>query len=180
MFRPNLIANYFIKKSLETGREVTPMKLIQLVYVSHGWFIGITWKELINEAVQAWKFGPVIPSVYNKFKIFGDQPITFIDDNDTQGWDTELNATVGLSDLSNIPEWIKEFLDKIWDSYGKFNGIQLSEMTHNPTTPWYRTWMQEKDKGKKSVIVPNNEIMQHYKDLLGKNDIARSRLVHAK
>jgi hypothetical protein len=31
------IANYFIDKALEDDRELTPMKLIKLVYLAHGW-----------------------------------------------------------------------------------------------------------------------------------------------
>ncbi len=70
------IANYFVRKSLDSGIPVTPMKLVKLVYVAHGWYLGLTGEPLIAEGVQAWKYGPVVPSVYDKFKMYGGSAIT--------------------------------------------------------------------------------------------------------
>ena len=70
------VANYFIGKGIESGIEVTPMKLIKLVYVAHGWYLGNYQKPLIGEASEAWKYGPTIPSLYHSFKQLGNQKIT--------------------------------------------------------------------------------------------------------
>ncbi len=32
-------------------------------------------KPLINETFQAWMYGPVIPEIYNDFKLYGSRPI---------------------------------------------------------------------------------------------------------
>ena len=50
--------------------ESTPMHMIKLVYLSHGWMLGLRERSLINEAVEAWRYGPVVPSVYHRFKSF--------------------------------------------------------------------------------------------------------------
>src|SRR5882724_82988 len=75
------IANYFIKKARESGAEMTPMKLIKLVYISYGWYLAFANKPLINEKVQAWKYGPVVPSVYQEFKKFykGQIDLMYVD-----------------------------------------------------------------------------------------------------
>ncbi|RYE90398.1 MAG: DUF4065 domain-containing protein [Cytophagaceae bacterium] len=70
------IANYFIQKSLDTGVEVTPMKLLKLVYISHGWSLALLNEPLINEAVEAWTYGPVIPSLYQELKEYGRERVT--------------------------------------------------------------------------------------------------------
>lgn len=167
MFRPNLIANYFIKKSLDSGTPVTPMKLLKLVYIAHGYYLAITGDDLINEAVQAWKFGPVIPSVYHKFKIYGNDRVTATVDYDTPAWSTSpFEKGSQVSDLSILPVNAKLLLDKIWDIYGKMDGIQLSNLTHQPDTPWDQIWKLYGEKGNRHVPIPNELIKSHYKQLL--------------
>ena len=56
--------------------ESTPMHVLKLVYLSHGWMLGLHDKALIYEAVEAWQYGPVIPSLYYRYKAFGGDPIT--------------------------------------------------------------------------------------------------------
>ena len=49
------------------GREIetTPMHVLKLVYLCHGWCLGFTGEALINEPVEAWTYGPVVPTVYH-------------------------------------------------------------------------------------------------------------------
>jgi len=63
METPLAVANYFIKKSQDDGIAVTPMQLVKLVYIAHGWHLGLHHSQLLTESIQAWKYGPVIPSV---------------------------------------------------------------------------------------------------------------------
>jgi len=52
------------------------MQLIKLVYIAHGWTLGLYNQPLIGKQVEAWTYGPVIPSVYHDFKHYGRDPIT--------------------------------------------------------------------------------------------------------
>lgn len=144
------IANYFIKSSQRTGVELTPMKLIKLCYIAHGWCLGLYGKELLDEAVQAWQYGPVITSVYHMFKHYGNNQIT------------EMVRQGGSYPLPN-PE-INPLLDKIWEIYGKYNGVQLSTMTHQPNTPWDIMWNQRNGRNSQSTIIPNDLIKSHYRE----------------
>src|SRR5438093_6238406 len=115
-YSPFAIANYFIEKSAETGVPLSPMKLIKLVYLAHGWHLALTGKPLITEPIEAWKYGPVIASLYHVFKRYGNGnlPIT---------------AKVSTAVLPDDPD-LKKLLDKVWDSYGKYSAVQLSTLTH--------------------------------------------------
>ena len=74
MYNPIIIANYFLSK-YGVDYNITPMKLVKLVYIAHGWHLGITNNALIDENPEAWKYGPVIPRVYHTFKKFGKNPV---------------------------------------------------------------------------------------------------------
>lgn len=129
------------------------MQLVKLVYISHGWYLGLTGKPLINEAVEAWKYGPVIPSIYHSFKKYGNNSIT----------EQELDI-VGFSYVNTEIKDLNKmrFLDKVWDVYKQFNGPQLSTLTHENGTPWFITWHNNGGQHQKSVTIPNDLIKDHY------------------
>lgn len=149
MYSPITIANYFIQKSIATGIELTPMKLVKLVYIAHGWYLGLTkGKGLINEAVIAWDYGPVIESLYHSFKRYGRSQIT-----------AQENIILGSNEGAPIDSSTQTFLDKIWQVYGGYSGLQLSALTHENNTPWHIIYQQNRGK---NTIIPNNLIQQHY------------------
>jgi uncharacterized phage-associated protein len=149
---PIAIANYFIRKSIESGKELTPMKLIKLVYISHGWYLGITGNPLLPEAIEAWQYGPVVPSIYNQFKSYGRLPITEL------VYDSSTSSYPMPTDNELIT-----FLDKIWNVYGNYDGLQLSALTHQQNTPWYTTWHEQGGKSSRAVMISDDLIKQHYK-----------------
>lgn len=161
MENPLSIANFFLGKSMDGTAELTNMQAVKLTYIAHGWYLGMTGEPLLNEMPQAWKYGPVVQSVYEQFKQYGRNPITQL------AWKTlptGQTSNYPLSDESLIP-----FLEKIWSVYGSFTGSQLSDMTHQPGTPWYEVWYNRGGKDNLEVPIPNYLIEQHYKALLARN-----------
>lgn len=152
MERPIAIANYFIGKAIDEGQDMTLMKLIKLVYIAHGWHLGIKGEPLLPEAVQAWQYGPVVPSIYQEFKRYGSRKITQLE------LDLETFTYPCVEDVE-----LKKFLDKIWSVYGKMDALQLSALTHQPNTPWDNVWNKNQGKFIKSMPIPNDLIEQHYK-----------------
>jgi uncharacterized phage-associated protein len=153
------VSNYFIKLSQDTGKELTPLKLIKLCYISHGWHLGLFDESLIDEVVYAWKFGPVIESVYHTFKGYRDSQI-------------EELYREGLSyPMPNSDN--RKFLNKIWDVYSVYNGVQLSTMTHQSGTPWDTIWNKRGGKSKPCAIIPNDLIRDFYqqKKLIPANEL---------
>lgn len=148
-YTPRQIADYF----LYIGRDdqtMTPMKLIKLVYIAHGWNLGLNDEDLINEPVQAWKYGTVIASLYEDFREFKSEKITKIPQEE---------PTIILEDD-------KKFLDKVYDIYKKYNGLQLSAKTHQPNTPWTITWDKLiNGSGNIDLTIPNDLIKSYYKQL---------------
>jgi uncharacterized phage-associated protein len=154
------IANFFLEQAHKDGVPVTPMKLQKLVYYAHGWFSGHTGNPLIDETIEAWQYGPVIQSLYHEFKRYGAQPI--------KGFATEF-AKADL-ELVTVPapedEPVRKFLTAVWNSYSKFTGIALSEMTHAVGSPWDIAW---KDGGGiKGKDIPQELITSHFKEAVAK------------
>lgn len=152
------VANYFVYKGLQENRPITPMKAIKLVYISHGYHLALTnGTPLIDESIQAWKFGPVVDSVYKAFRGYGREGIT------------SLYSVAGPNgpEIPYITDPVKiAFLDKIWNLYKGYDGLQLSALTHQQHTPWDIAWNSMKGQNFHAFEIPNQLIMQHYQKLV--------------
>jgi uncharacterized phage-associated protein len=161
------IANYFIELAQAKGETLSPMKLQKLVYYAVGWYAGHTGRPLADEAVEAWQYGPVFPSLYHEFKKYGSSPITAKANEYGDG--DELHEVAVPADPH-----IRKFLENIWASYGKFTGIALSEMTHAPGSPWDLT--RQAANGVRNADIPFDAILKHFK-IVAEN--AKARLAAA-
>ncbi|WP_372484642.1 Panacea domain-containing protein [Stenotrophomonas sepilia] len=158
------IANKFLQIAAAEGRSITPMQLQKLVYIAHGWHLGHTGQPLINEDVQAWRYGPVIYDLYNKTKAFGNQPITEWIPTGHMPWqrDVEVDANTG------------GFIADIWRHYSQYDAVQLSNMTHSPNTPWYRRWVDNGGSSQYFAVIDNDDIARFYSDAVRMNQIPSS------
>lgn len=154
---PAQIANYLLSKSFDTGRPLTPMQIIKLVYIAHGWHLAIhNDKPLITDAVEAWKFGPVISSLYRRMKDFGGNVVTSLLPHNRR------DQTPALT------EETRALLDSVWEGYSHLSGPQLSTLTHRKGTAWYETWHQQGGNKQFGAIIPDQLISKHFRELLEK------------
>lgn len=165
LYSPKSVANYFLDLARMQGEQLSPMKLQKLVYYAMGWFAGHTGKPLVNEAVEAWQYGPVFPSLYHEFKGFGSGTIT--------RKATEFDNGFQLREVPTPEDPnVRAFLDNVWSSYGKYTGIALSEMTHADGSPWDQTWRSA--NGVRNADIPFELISSHFKQAA---DNAKARSV---
>ena len=125
------------------------MKVQKLVYFAHGWYLAFTGHPLINEPVEAWRFGPVIPSLYHALKPYGsqevDEPVAELDPTvkDPYIWSLrEASIDEGPDPAEN--NLAKQIVKRVWEVYGNFSAVQLSNLTHVEDDPWSKT--PNKDK----------------------------------
>ena len=153
------VANYFLDLASRQQKTLSAMKIQKLVYYAHGWNLAITDEPLIDEVVQAWEYGPVIPSVYHAFKKFGSGPIKekarelrIVDEGDESFFDTPM---VPDSDTMTVA-----LLGTIWEAYGDLSAVQLSNLTHQSDSPWHQTYIA--NMGRKGVGIPDDLIRNDF------------------
>jgi len=130
------------------------MQLQKLVYIAHGWSLAIVGEPLVRDEVQAWQWGPVIPSLYKALSKYGSGVVS--DAIPTR--DTPVPADSKDSAL----------IERVWVSYGKMTGPQLSAITHTNGTPWNK--IRKETGGKPYETIPDHLIAEHYRQLLNERN----------
>lgn len=72
---PISVANELIQRAHQAGRTITPMQVIKLTYYCHAWMLGLYHRPLLNDAVEAWPYGPMIPQLYHCLRQHGARPL---------------------------------------------------------------------------------------------------------
>ncbi len=132
------VANYFIKKGVEEFNPVTSMKLIKLCYIAQGVYLVTHNEKLFSDNFEAWRYGPVAPSLYQEFKRFGDQVVTI--------YGGAYLDTHGMIDYPHINEENSEFievLNMVWDKFRDWSAPELSAWTHRKESAWSKTEKNE-------------------------------------
>ncbi len=118
------LANTIIQFATQENIELSPMKLQKIIYFIYKDYIKKYDVPLFSDRFEAWRYGPVVRSVYDEFKHFGSSTIKDF------AKDTEGVVYVLKMDSST------SFIRDIWDKYKYQNGIELSARTHQKDTAW--------------------------------------------
>jgi uncharacterized phage-associated protein len=159
------VSNYLLDLAVRDGNKINPMKMQKLVYNAHGLCLAIYDRPLIDESVQAWAYGPVVPSLYHEFKRYGSGDIsakaTKVDFSGPGRFSYQI-LTPTINDGCDGPQskaQTMDLLEAVWEAFGNLSAIQLSNLTHQPGTPWSVT--VAKYPGKKGVEIPD-ELMKEW------------------
>lgn len=121
------------------------MSVLKLVYIAHGWHLESSGTQLVRNRIEAWKYGPVIPDVYNAFRptgLYSLRPIRSYDVDKFSGDDERL-------------------LEEVWKIYGHLPAMRLSEITHEREGPWETATMVAGYYGE----IPDELIKRYYINL---------------
>lgn len=153
------IANEFIRRSLAPGgHPITQMQVQKLVYLAHGWGLAVLNKRLVEDQVQAWEFGPVIPNLYSALRKFGRSPISH---PLKWGDDTPFSFDSDGEAFEELAPEEAEVLDLVWNTYGKYPAFKLSALTHQDGTPWSLAFEHGRNRP-----IDDKTIKQHFDSLL--------------
>ena len=123
MYSALLISRYIIKRCNEINKSISNLKLQKLLYFVQAEFLVSKDKPCFYEKIEAWDFGPVVPEVYRKYRIYGSASIPYI-----KGIE---NGKILSDDQALINE--------IVDICSKYSAAMLVEVTH-AQEPWKKAY----------------------------------------
>lgn len=145
---PLAIANEFLK--LRGGTSLpAQMQLQKWVYIAHGWNLAINQEPLVSDRPEAWDGGPVFRAIWNHIRDWGFGQSRLLENREK----------VPYSALLNNRE--VKIISLVWDKYRSFTGYELSQMTHQPNTPWTKAYF---GRGQNAAI-SNRDTQEHYTEL---------------
>ena len=154
------IANYFLwKADQDRIEDMTPMKLMKLVYFAYAWYFAVFNKPLFQESIVAWKYGPVIPSIYHEFKRYGRKSISQFAVN----FDPK-TGEFSFPIVRNDDRTTLQVLEAVWSIYKRISGLDLSDITHEDKSPWKLAY----EKGENTVL-DNEKIVARAKEAIEKH-----------
>lgn len=149
---PRAVANKILEIATGMERRLTPMQLLKLVYFAHGWALGVRDRGLFEAPVKAWQYGPVVPDVYWAFNSYGRYPI-----------DDLAKDEFGLPFVSKFDDLELTIMREVVRTYGHLHAFKLSDMTHEPRTPWSDAFRA----GQRNDI-PTQAIHRYFAELAGR------------
>ncbi len=137
----NDVAQYILKL---TGK-ISTWKLQKLVYYSQAWHLVWEDEHLFSEKIEAWANGPVCRKLYNIHK--GDFYISDV-----------------LGDIRRLTDDQKDTIKRVVKFYRKFNGQQLSDLTH-AEDPWKKARKGLSDNKRGSSEISRESMSEYYSSL---------------
>lgn len=149
------VANEFISLSKRQNIPITNMKLVKLMYIAQGLSLSILDRPIFkDDTIEAWKYGPVVPSIYHEFKHFKSEPITaksMVLENEWENY----------HEPSLTDEEDKKIVKLTWNLYKKTSPKELVSSTHRPGTPWSLTYRYGENK-----VIDNQLIRKYYDEFV--------------
>jgi uncharacterized phage-associated protein len=149
------VANHIITLANNENESVSPMKLLKLTYIAHGWSLGLRKKPLFIDEIQAWQYGPVIPSVYEAYKQYRNSsiPAPLIPN--------------GLAVVPKLGHKDSELIKAVWNAYKHLTALALSALTHEAGTPWEQVWNGRSDGRIRPYLrIDEALIKRHYEEIM--------------
>ena len=136
MYRVLIVARHIIKYCNEMNYPVSNLKLQKLLYFVQAEFLVNKDEPCFPEEIEAWDFGPVVPEVYHRYKVYGSSSIPYIN--------------TGILGRISSPDRI--MIEEMVDQCAKYTASQLVDITHNQD-PWIKAYTPYKSNiiTKKSI-----------------------------
>ena len=146
------VAKYILSKI-----KCTQLKLQKLVYLCFADYLIKTKKELYTDKIYALQYGPVVDSVYKKYKKYGYKPI----EEDTQDIESDVSNMPALSRILVAEDGVEKMdsIETTLKKYGDLSASELVSITHRNDSPWSKTYRDSrKCEIKRKTIMEYHEV----------------------
>jgi uncharacterized phage-associated protein len=151
-YTPLALSNTFVARH---GHEaaLTHMKLQKLCFYAYGWWLAYNQEPILTEGPEVWQYGPVFSSLYNVLNTQRSAPIAApVSPNPAA------QPPIIAQDDAVPLQWV----DWIWQRYGRLPTMALSNMTHDPGTPWQIEAARHDYKVPRHHRIPDEVIRQYF------------------
>lgn len=155
-YNAKAIANAFINRALEDGYEIKALKLQKLVYFAAGYYCAAYDRPLLDTSIEAWEYGPIVPSLYYEFRKFGAHPITQF------AMQNEFLRTPYVIPINE--QAVMNVIDFVWRTYKDYSGLQLSAMANAENTLWKK--VRNRRKGIKNPDIDEKNLKDYFKPFI--------------
>lgn len=130
MFKATTIANEIVRQCHDKGFDVSNLKLQKLLFFVQAYSLAEFDCPVFNQKIEAWEFGPVIPDVYQYFKIYGPNPIP----------KNHYFSRIDQSEKDNLTDNAKTSVSEILKQLGRLDAFELVKISHEVGSPWHQVY----------------------------------------
>lgn len=127
-----LVARKFVIVAREDGESLDPLQLQKLAFFAHGWAFPILKKSLIYDRIEAWPYGPVFPELYIILRKYERKNVVNVPMSNRELVANEENEVI-------LDKREENLICRVYNTYGRYSGSDLIELTHNNGGPWDNT-----------------------------------------
>lgn len=114
--------------------DVTPLKLQKLLYYCQGYALALTGRPVFADPIEAWKYGPVVGSVYQEYKCYG-------------GCCIPLGS---VTEVGEINENAASIARLVIEEKGRLSDLELANATHSEA-PWRDAYKGTCGRGNETI-----------------------------
>lgn len=151
MYSARAISKFIINHVNNIGKTITNLHLQKILYFLQVEKLGTTGEQLFSDPIEKWKLGPVVPTIYHDYKMFGSNTIHV----DNFAFGEDVGEVINDDALSaTIIDVIERWIDK--------DAFDLVRITHQ-----HKAW--EKDQPKimngAQITYTKDELLEAYKEM---------------
>lgn len=135
MYSASDLSRYIINQCMVNGNPISNLQLQKILYYIQRDSLQKYNVPAFEDRIEAWRFGPVVPSIYYEYCEFGAMPIT-----------------MNYPDSSNVIDiHDREWMHRIILEKALQNPWELVEDTHKPGGAWDQVYGNGQEK---HVVIP--------------------------
>lgn len=167
---PIQAAKYIIAFSDSKGDKITNKKLQKLLYYVQAWNLAVFGDPLFDEAPQAWRHGPVYPTVYQTFKSFGAENVSLAHEYEKGAIDEEDMMKL-IAEETNLSPQQAGLIQEVMTKYGTQSAFALEILSHRER-PWLDARKGLDDFDASEQPITHDAMREYYSSLRKKTSLS--------
>ncbi|MDR1164651.1 MAG: DUF4065 domain-containing protein [Deltaproteobacteria bacterium] len=159
------VTNWFIDMNREPRVDLTRLKVQKLLYFAQGWHLAYFDSPLFEDNIHAWRFGPVVETIYQALKFRGKEEIikAYVPGYAFEAGNFRMEDAPRLTFASDE---IKSFVESFWGQYSGLPPWHLVTSSHMEGSPWHQVTSSPKYDRYTNSLIPSGLIRSYFKSSL--------------